>query len=288
MRRRFRSSVVSPARARRLSFGAHHVVLSTFIDMKHTFTSKRLALPLALTSAVLPVVLIGCGGGNSNINKPTGPGLTPTATVAPTATTTTTPTAVPSVTPTTSAAQIIFTNPSVTTANTTNINRTNVIVTPASDSLGLHAGLSDFSGFNEFHVILFDRVGTIRRTLRFELRIATRAESTNPGAGTVYPLDGTTSSRMTYTERPDGGGQSSWTSFTGTATITAVTDTDYTITLSNTEMRRTSTSTDAFNIMGQVKVLKSQVVNEADSNYHSHQDGVAAALTRSQPGASFH
>lgn len=183
---------------------------------------------------------------------------------------------------------IVFTNPSVTTANTTNINRTAIVTNPAADSIGIHAGLSDFTGFNEFHVILYDRVGSIRRTFHIELRVANRAEVVNPVEGTFYPLDGTTSSRITYTERPDSGGQTSWLSYTGTATITNVTDTSYTVTLLPTEMRLTSTSTDAFDITGSVVVQKSQIGNEADSLYHSHQNGVAASTGRTQEGTSFH
>lgn len=57
---------------------------------KHPFTS-RTALALALSSAVLPVVLIGCGGSNGNGPAKTRPGTQPT----------TVPTTVPTTIPTT-------------------------------------------------------------------------------------------------------------------------------------------------------------------------------------------
>lgn len=55
--------------------------------MKNISPGKRLVLPLALSSAVLPVILIGCGGGNGNGPSKTRPGTQPTATIQPTGTT---------------------------------------------------------------------------------------------------------------------------------------------------------------------------------------------------------
>lgn len=60
--------------------------------MKLLLTRKQLVLPLALTGAVLPLVLIGCGGGNGNGPAKTRPGAqtsVPPTSIPPTAVPTT-------------------------------------------------------------------------------------------------------------------------------------------------------------------------------------------------------
>lgn len=268
-----------------------------------SFSARKLAArfapwarpALAVGALLLPVAVLitGCGAGSGGDNSPS-----PTPTPTPTSTPFPLNTAIPSITPNATPdptldltrANITFSNTGSTSANTAPINLSSVVSNVTSTSNGVHAGLSAFAAFTEFHILALDKTsGSRARTLDLELRPDTRAEATNPVPGTVYtftPTDLGVFSRLTKLYLVDG--NSIFIANSGTATITSVTNTAYSVRLDNVQMMlfdpvNGPVATDTFTLQGTARIQKSNIVIEPQIEYRNHQFGIVgtSALTSS-------
>ena len=268
-----------------------------------SFFAGKIARPALLVGALalpLGVLITGCGGGGSNNKSSTPATPTPLPTIGPIdidPTSTPAPTATPDPALAATTANITFSNTGSTTANTAPINLNGPVNTVTASNTGVHAGLSSFAPFTEFHILALAKSGSAssnpRRTLDIELRPATRAEATNPVAGTPYtftPTDLGLNTRLSKIYYVDN--NKIWVTNSGSATITTVTDTAYSLTLNNVEMIlfdpvNGAVPTDTFTLNGTTRIQKNNIVIEAQSDYRNHQFGIVSASDAPSASSAF-
>ena len=222
--------------------------------MKIFSPSRRLLLKGALSLSVLGLIA-GCGGGGSGSNNDS------------------------------TRARVNFTNTSATTANTSAIDLNGSRSTVDANATGIHAALSDFDEFTEFHVLLLDRRNSLSRTMNFNIFPESPDSARNPVNGDTFDLsDEEGAVEVGYFERQGNANARAWVATSGRVTVTNVTSSSYTVALTNATFRSVDSVTDGFTANGSLTLRKSDISVEMDATFHSHEAGFGnGGLDRKAP-----